>query len=435
MKSLKIKLPFGLNENNVIVHIANVESGKNCNCICPSCSSPLIAAKGTKNQHHFKHATTIECEGGLESAIHMAAKQIIMERQQIKLPEYTISKSLLDSKGIEHIQSKTIGQNIQPITFDSVLEEQTLGDMRADILAIKRNEKLMIEIFYRHKVDDQKIKKIKASNISTIEIDLSDFTPDDVRDWETFWLCINDPNRAQWLFNARAATESVELEKQLEKKLQEIEKEYEQVEIKRLKQEQEAKPPLEKALEELKIFRTKKYGVQHEQETEKHPAGVFYSKYLQLSAGELPNFLNVDVFDGDWIFGCHKSIWQTAFYYNFFILNENNKNYFSIKQVDEWLQNTAKCKVPPCAQIVGKYGRRFPQLIPTDISRNMPSSWKTLREYCNHLDKLGMLIYSGNDRRHKGSCWFQIFSKDLNSYNPYSSSLIEKFSVAHGYQV
>ncbi|TIG87143.1 competence protein CoiA family protein, partial [Legionella pneumophila] len=77
MKSLKIKLPFGLNENNVIVHITNVESGKNCNCICPSCSSPLIAAKGTKNQHHFKHTTTIECEGGLESAIHMAAKQII----------------------------------------------------------------------------------------------------------------------------------------------------------------------------------------------------------------------------------------------------------------------------------------------------------------------------------------------------------------------
>ncbi|BCA95195.1 hypothetical protein TUM19329_15560 [Legionella antarctica] len=286
-----------------------------------------------------------------------------------------------------------------------------------------------------YKVDNQKIEKIKAANISTIEIDLSDLTSDDVKDWENFWFCINDPNRAQWLYNAKATTESVELEKKLREKVQKIEKEYEQEEIRRLKQEQEAKPVLEKALEELNILRIKKYGVRLEQKAENHPAWEFYSKYLQLSAGELPNFLNVDVSDGDWIFGCDKRVWQTAFYYNFFILNEKNQNYFSIKQVDDWLQKTAKCKIPPCAQIVGKYGRRFPSLILTDISRNMPSSWKTLREYCNHLDKLGMLIYSGNDRRHKGSCWFQIFSKDLNSYNPYPSSLIDKFSVAHGYQV
>ncbi|HAT3864082.1 TPA: hypothetical protein I8652_001671 [Legionella pneumophila] len=434
MKFLKIKLPFGLNEKNSIVHISNVDSGKNCNCICPSCHSSLIAAKGTKNQHHFKHATTIECEGGLESAIHMAAKQIIKERKQIRLPEYILTKEVLDSKGKTHPESKTIVEKGKIISFDSVGEEQGISEMRADILAIARNHKLIIEIFYRHKVDDLKIEKIKAANISTIEIDLSDLTPYDVKDWEAFWSCINDPNRVQWLHNARAATESVELEKQLSKKLQEIEKEYEQEEIKKLKQEQEAKPALEKALEELNILRTKKYGVQHEQEAEKHPAWDFYSKYLQFSAGELPNFLNVDVSDGDWIFGCHKRIWQTAFYYNV-ILNENNKNYFSIKQVDDWLQNIAKCKIPPCAQIVGKYGRRFPELVPTEISINIPSSWKTLREYFNHLSKIGILIYAGNDRRNRGSCWYQILGKDFNSYNPSPSSLIEKFSVAHGYQV
>lgn len=410
MKTFKIKLPFGLNENNIIVHIANVENGKNCNCICPCCRSPLIAAKGPKNQHHFKHATTIECEGGLESAIHMAAKQIIMERKQIKLPEYTITKAVLDSRGKIHPGSKTIVEKGRSIFFDSVQEEQELCEMRADILAIICNQKLIIEIFYRHKVDEQKIEKIKAANISTIEIDLSHLTPDDVKDWETFWDCINDPNRAQWLYNAKAATENVELEKQLREKVQEIEKEYEQEEIKRLKQEQEVKPVLEKALEELKILRTKKHVVRLEQEAEKHPAWEFYSKYLQLSASELPNFLNLDVPDGDWIFGCDKRIWQTAFFYNFFISNENNKNYFSIKQVDDWLQNTAKCKIPRCAQVVGKYGRRFHELVPPDISRNMPSSWRTLREYFNHLDKSGILIYSGNDRRHKGSCWFQILS-------------------------
>ncbi|HAU4045830.1 TPA: hypothetical protein U2K22_003081 [Legionella pneumophila] len=435
MKALKIKLPFGLNENNTIVHIANVDSGKSCNCICPSCRSPLIAAKGTKNQHHFKHATTIECEGGLESAIHMAAKQIIKERKQIKLPKYTINKTMLDSKGKMHLEFKTIVENEQSISFDSVEEEQKINEIRADILAIARKQKLIIEILYRHKVDDQKIEKIQAANISAIEIDLSDLTPDDVRDWEAFWLCINEPNRAQWLYNARASYESGELEKRLRVKVQEIENKYNQEEIRRLKQVEEAIPVLEKALEELKTIRTKKYGEQLGREDEKHPAWSFYIKYLQHSAGELPKHLNVDVSDGDWIFGCDKRIWQTAFYYNFIILNKNNRDFFSIKQVNDWLQNTAKCKTPLCAQTIGKYGRRFPELVPTDVSINMPSSWKTLREYFSHLERVGVLIYSGNDRRNRGSCWYKILNKDFDSYTPHPCRLFEKHSVAHSYQV
>lgn len=40
---MKIKLPFGLNENNLLVHVSNVENGKKCGCICPSCRVALIA--------------------------------------------------------------------------------------------------------------------------------------------------------------------------------------------------------------------------------------------------------------------------------------------------------------------------------------------------------------------------------------------------------
>ena len=83
MKPIKIKLPFGLNENNILVHIADVKRGKKCYCVCPSCRSPLIAAKGSKKQHHFKHAFDNECKSGLESAVHLAAKKMIMERKQI----------------------------------------------------------------------------------------------------------------------------------------------------------------------------------------------------------------------------------------------------------------------------------------------------------------------------------------------------------------
>ncbi len=236
MKS--IKLPFGLNEDNVFVHIADVESGKKCSCVCPDCGSPLIASKGIKNQHHFKHVAVKECEG--ESAVHRAAKQIIMERKRITLPRCVVSVSRRDSRGIKHTEQKVLVEDGKIINFDSVQEEKELHGVRADILAQKGDTQLIVEIFYRHKVDDQKRKKIVDANVSSIEINLSDLTPENVKDWETFWTYLNNPQHIQWLHNAKALHFNSELEKQLATKIQEQEAKYKQeaeiAEEKRMKQ-------------------------------------------------------------------------------------------------------------------------------------------------------------------------------------------------------
>jgi hypothetical protein len=48
---------FGLIETtNEFVDIYDVERGKKCTCICPSCRSPLIARHGDNNTWHFAHA-------------------------------------------------------------------------------------------------------------------------------------------------------------------------------------------------------------------------------------------------------------------------------------------------------------------------------------------------------------------------------------------
>ena len=411
MKTVEIKLPFGLTENNIIVHIANVESGKACNCVCPSCGSSLIAAKGAKNQHHFKHASTNECDGGLESAIHLAAKQIIIERRQIKLPEYTMIESAFDSRNMRHIESKTIVKSGTKIFFDSVKEEYALKGMKADILGVKKNNKLIIEIFYRHKVEDQKIEKIKEANISAIKIDLSDLTPDDVTNWEKFWLCVNDPMRAEWLHNAKASTHYPEIANKLKDKIQKAERYYEQEEIIKQNRERDEKNQLLLALDEFNTVCNEDIITRYKELANYHPILIAYSKYLQQSLNELPNFLNLDVPNGDWIYSCDRRIWQTAVYSHF--ICKNSKSYFSVKQVDDWLQNYCNCKVPHCARIVGRFGRRHIDLVPNYISENMPSSWATLRAYFNHLSKLGILIYTGNHSRHKGSCWFEVICRNF----------------------
>ena len=411
MKATKIKLPFGLNEKNILAHIADVESGKKCGCVCPSCRSPLIAAKGSKKQHHFKHAIINECESGLESAIHLAAKQIIMERKQVTLPECISIASTKDSRGIEHTEQETVVRNGKIVNFNSVREETELHGMKADILAVAGNKPLIIEIFYRHKVEDQKLMKIAKANISAIEINLSDLTSEDVRDWETFWSCINDPQRVLWLYNAKAHHSVYQkLENRLIVKIRALEKQYEQEEIKIQKQVQKQKEQLLQALNDLKALCSKEYIAQLNQKAETHPVWKYHSQYLPFSWHELPVFLNVDVPNGEWIFGCDRRIWQIAFY-SYFI--RRNGKPFSVRAVDNWLQTTGGCKIPSSAKTVAIYGRWYPQLVQAGISGKPPSSWETLGAYFTYLCELGVLEFSGPDRGFPGSFWFRVISKDF----------------------
>lgn len=378
MKFAEIKLPFGLNEYNTLIHVADVESGK-CSLICPSCRSPLTAVKGSKNQHHFRHDVDNECVSGVESAIHLAAKQMIKKEKKISLPKYGLSLSEIDSKGERYTVQKTFIQDGTTIEFDSVQEEIALHEMKADILALKGNKQLIIEICYRHKVDDQKLKKLINANISAIEIDLKDLKQEDLRDMKTFWSFINDPERIKWLYHSRSPEYNRKLAIQLKCKVKVQEAKY-----------KKEKEQFVQALEDVKSLSSNEYIAKLKDEAQMHPVWKHNSRYLQFSWHELPDFLNADVPDGDWIFGCDRRIWQTAFYNCFIRMNDK---VFPIKNVDNWLQNKLGLKVPESVKIVAVYRKKYPELVSNDIS-HLPSSWRTLQAYFKYLCKLGMLEFS-----------------------------------------
>jgi hypothetical protein len=207
-----VKLPFGLKaDSNKMVHVSDVDNGKRCDCICPACRIPLIAAKGKKLQHHFRHYNGDECEEALERAIYLAAKQLIMEKKQLMIPE-TIIKS---SKFNDYRKYES-----QQVQFDTMQEKVNLHGVNADILATKGGVPLIIKISYRHKVEDDKILKIlKGKNISAIEIDLSNLTWRYLHDCESFYSLINDPKNIKWLYNAKGLDD---IKKKLEEELDNI---------------------------------------------------------------------------------------------------------------------------------------------------------------------------------------------------------------------
>lgn len=200
MSTKDIKQPFGLDQNGRLVHIKESVNGKGCNLICPGCGDQLIAANnGAKLQPHFRHDRGAECVTGFESAIHRAAKQLIEKHKEITVPGQVVKLVKTDSRGLGHIRERVIVSHGAILKFDLVQQEKAVGQVIADVLATKDNEQLIIEIFRTHKVDEDKIQKIKDAGLSAIEIDLSALTQDDVLDWDALWAYMNNPENTKWL--------------------------------------------------------------------------------------------------------------------------------------------------------------------------------------------------------------------------------------------
>jgi hypothetical protein len=190
-----LKLPFALQNGN-LVHISEVPQGAACGCICPCCEAPLLARKGDTNVHHFAHKKGAECAASVETALHLAAKQILEDQREIVLPAVQIT---FDSyrHPIPIAPERTFA-------LDEVHAEKRSGNIVPDILAYSSGVPLLVEIRVTHKVDEAKESKIRALGISAIEIDLSSFARNFTRA-ELAEAVVSHLANRRWVFNAKAS--------------------------------------------------------------------------------------------------------------------------------------------------------------------------------------------------------------------------------------
>jgi hypothetical protein len=339
----------------------------------------LTAVKGHVRQHHFRHTVELECEGAAESAIHRAAKQMLQERKQLNLPEYRIEAAFLDSQEGRHCAAEIVAPPGKLAVFDSVEEEVSLHGMRADLLAIEGTRQLIIEIRFRHPVDDEKRAKIVAANISAIEIDLSDVSVDEA-DWPTLWSRINDPARILWLHNAEEELAFRERQVQKKQRLQEA-----------IRLMAELSAPAR--IEEMR------------RQAEHHQIWQEHKGFLAFAWNKLPAFLDVAVPDGDWIYGCDRRLWQIAFY-SYFVRKRLTP--FSVARVDDWLQSTVGLNVPSCVKTINRYHVTYRKLAPAARKDFLPGPRNTLDAYFRVLCEAGILAPWESHSGVGGDHWYSV---------------------------
>lgn len=193
------KIPFGL-KGQLMVSIAEVQSGLACGCHCPACGEPLIARKGLKNVHHFAHHSESACASAFETSVHLMAKQIIAEEKKFKTPQTLVSDYHFNPMGTRVARGAVIPKT--SLSFTSVATEETISSMRIDSVGRqKQGQVLLIEVYVTHKVSEEKKEKIRSLGLSAIEVDLSGVDYNITRD-ELKELVVDSTNNKIWLSGA-----------------------------------------------------------------------------------------------------------------------------------------------------------------------------------------------------------------------------------------
>jgi len=159
-------LQFGELEG-IVKHVSEVPNGLNCGVFCIKCGDKLIAKKGQKRIEHFAHYSIENCNGATETALHKMAKQIIQSKGYINLPIVKLRIGQQDQRFIFKKHYKLV--------FDAIKIETKQGSIVPDIILVKGNRKMYVEVAVTHFVDERKLEIIKDENTSMVEIDLSKY--------------------------------------------------------------------------------------------------------------------------------------------------------------------------------------------------------------------------------------------------------------------
>lgn len=183
-----------------MVDISEVKSGLACDCTCPCCGGLLQANKGEVYSHYFSHdpsSDSSDCFGAVETAIHKMAKQIIEEEKSLLFPEYSGNVTVKDING--HLQSENYSvQNEKYLSFDSVVSEKNLGEIRPDITALYNDKPIVIEIAVTNSINTYKKSKIHSLGYLALEIKIDDRS---LNKQSLKKLLLESPKNKVWIFH------------------------------------------------------------------------------------------------------------------------------------------------------------------------------------------------------------------------------------------
>ncbi|WP_175239317.1 MULTISPECIES: competence protein CoiA family protein [Burkholderia cepacia complex] len=183
---------------------------------CAACRSPVILKQGEMKGWYFSHLPGSDCAKGFETALHMLAKQILLDHRHLRVPALVCVDEGSLEEGVmvcdEHV-----------IHWAAAGEaEKWMDGIRPDFVADCGDQLLIVEVVVTHEPDSNKLAHLDCLAIPALEIDLSDVARDVTVDALTRriidtvigkrWLFYPGWAEAQAVFDVRRREEEARLE-------------------------------------------------------------------------------------------------------------------------------------------------------------------------------------------------------------------------------
>ena len=187
--------------------------GQACGCVCPGCGGRLLAKQGQIRAWYFSHASGAECVGGAETALHLAAKQLILAHRSVALPPLVVNFNRLHPRFGLFERSKTADLPEKVWRLNEARAESRIGTYIADIAGhLDDGTEVIVEVKVRHAVEPEKAKYLRASHVPCIEIDLLPLLEEEsLTLQELAWHVVECVTNRSWVSNSDYAVIEAEL--------------------------------------------------------------------------------------------------------------------------------------------------------------------------------------------------------------------------------
>lgn len=410
----EVQLQYGLRDGK-IVHISELsdtDRGLACFCTCPACGVDLQArlGQGKRRPHFSHHNEACNIATAQETALHLLAKEILLENNHIWLPAYVLSAKEEDCVNDNLFDYRAINEQLRDyeysppydFQFDNVILEKRVSDIIPDILIWRgdNGRKLIIEIAVTHFVDEVKKKKIEDHGISALEIDLSQLYNQELDRNILKEIIINSLDSKKWVHNIhyeKALGKLTERNKDIVDIAKKKEAE-EKVKSDIFLQEQQKKAQRREVREQTALknvtdaLKVDNYKAIVTDLRDDNLALQYFRKMRFYSAAqqELPFFLDIPV-TGQIAFNCDRRVWQMALFERFFYYRKES-SYVSLLRIWKWFTKYEGKKFLNWDFVV-----KHPWKIGSkQYQSNL--ALEAIKQYLTYLGLLGYIEYFGDYR-------------------------------------
>jgi hypothetical protein len=178
-----LRIPFALRASDgEMVDVNDVPNGLACDCICPSCKTPLVARQGNDREWHFAHApkgvydkTSNECKYSVYVSIGLMAKRLFLTCKTVSLPDFFIRLPKRDkvTNRLEFADSQVTGASV--VNIESCQVETDLDGLGVDILVYVKGVPLVFYLIHPERALPVHEDDFKGRKIGVVSIDLGAF--------------------------------------------------------------------------------------------------------------------------------------------------------------------------------------------------------------------------------------------------------------------